>query len=114
MEQTATVTETGKGFRVRMQAFGTRGVPVAVEVSVRGQEGLQMDGLVRAPDAADGFLLAAGEAVVRTGNNSIRFGPGKQAHRYTQVRGAEAKLPGGSVYVTGFTPFDHTLEFLCG
>lgn len=97
-----------------MQSFGTRGVPVVVEVSARGQDGLQMDGLVRAPDAVDAFLLAGGNAVVRGGKHSIRFGPGKQAHRYTQVRGAERKLPGGSVYITGVTPFDHTLEFICG
>jgi hypothetical protein len=29
----------------------------------------------------------------------------------TQLRGAEAKLPGISVYVTGYTPFDRTLSF---
>jgi hypothetical protein len=27
------------------------------------------------------------------------------------VRGAQPKMPGASVYVTGFTPFDHTLDF---
>ena len=27
------------------------------------------------------------------------------------MRGAEPKLPGPSVYITGYTPFDHTLRF---
>jgi hypothetical protein len=114
LNQAAAITETEKGFLVRIQSSGTNGVPVAIEVSVRGQEGLEMDGLLRAPDIVDGFLLPAGEATIRTGGHQIRFGPGKQANSYTQVRGAEPKLPGGSVYITGFTPFDHTLEFVCG
>jgi hypothetical protein len=73
-----------------------------------------MDGLLRAPDAADAFVLAAGYARIRHGSHEIRFGPGRGEHKYTQVRGAETKMPGASVYITGFTPFDHTLEFLCG
>jgi len=113
LDQMATITETEKGFRVRMQSFGTAGVPVAVEVAVRGTQGLKMDGLIAAPSVTDGFLLPAGQATVQAGAHTIRFGPGKQVHQYTQVRGAEAKMSGGSVYITGNTPFDHTLEFEC-
>lgn len=111
LEQVATVTETEKGFRLRLQAHGTKGVPVAVEVSIRGQEGLQLDGLLRAPDANDAFILPSGFATVKSASGTVRFGPGTRAHRYTQVRGAQPKMPGASVYVTGYTPFDHTLDF---
>jgi hypothetical protein len=111
LEQMATITETEKGFRVRVQAHGTKGVPVAVEISIRGQEGLELDGLLRAPDATDAFILPAGFATVKSPSGTVRFGPGTRAHRYTQVRGAQPKMPGASVYVTGFTPFDHTLDF---
>jgi hypothetical protein len=31
-----------------------------------------------------------------------------------QLRGAEARLPGLSVYITGFTPFDRTIVLECG
>lgn len=113
LEQRATVTETAKGFRIRMQATGTSKVPLAVEVSIRGKEGLEMDGLLRAPDATDAFVLPSGFARVRAAGREITFGPGRGEHKYTQVRGAESKLPGASVYITGFTPFDHTLEFTC-
>lgn len=111
LEQVATITETPKGFRLRVQAHGTKGVPVAVEVSIRGQEGLQLDGLLRAPDAEDAFILPAGHATVKSPAGTLRFGPGTRAHRYTQVRGAAPKMRGASVYVTGFTPFDHTMDF---
>jgi hypothetical protein len=45
------------------------------------------------------------------GGDAVRFGPGLRQHIYTQVRGAEPKLPGTSVYLCGYTPFDHTLTF---
>jgi hypothetical protein len=72
-----------------------------------------MDGLIPAPSVTDGFLLPSGRATVQAGDHKIFFGPGKQANQYTQVRGADPKMPGGSVYITGHTPFDHTLDFEC-
>lgn len=113
LDQTATITETEKGFRIRFQATGTADVPVAIEVNVRGNEGLVMEGLLAAPQVTDGFVLSTGFATVKNGQDNIRFGPGKQQHQYTQIRGAEPKLPGGSVYITGLTPFDHSIEFEC-
>jgi hypothetical protein len=113
LEQWAVVTETEKGFSVSMHATGTDKVPVAIEVAVRGTEGLQLDGLVRAPDVTNGFLLPNGQAVVKAGKHEIRFGPGRQLHQYTQIRGAEPKASGGCIYITGYTPFQHTLEFEC-
>jgi hypothetical protein len=59
------------------------------------------------------FLLAQDSAVCRLGSDEIRVGPGAAPHAYTEVRGAEPRLPGQIVYVTGFTPFDHTLTFEC-
>ncbi len=64
-----------------------------------------------APQVADGWLLAGRQARYRVGNDEIRFGPGLCLHSYTQVRMAEPKLAGPSVYLTGYTPLDHTLEF---
>jgi len=109
LEQSASVTELANGFRVRVRASGTDGVPVAIEINLR--EGGTIEGVVPAPHVKDGWLLAEGRATYRIGPDTIRFGPGAAPHRYTQVRGAEEKLPGPSVYITGFTPFDHTVEF---
>jgi hypothetical protein len=107
LRQTAIVTETAAGFRLRIQSDGTSGVPLTIEIGLR--EGGALKGCEKIAEGA--ALLAEGEAVYEAGGHRIRFGPGLGRHRYVQVRGAEAKLPGHSVYLTGYTPFDHTIDF---
>jgi hypothetical protein len=94
-----------------MRASGTDGVPLAVEICFR--EGGQLEGCREASGSPGCWLLERGTGVYRAGRSEIRFGPGFAPHRYIQVRGAEAKLPGQSVYITGVTPFDRTLTFEC-
>lgn len=108
MEHRATVTETGKGFRVRIQAHGTEWVPVAVEIHLR--DGMQVEGASPAPKVADAWLLSQGHATIRAGRDALRIGPGRADHGWTQLRGALPKAAGPSIYLTGYTPFDHTLE----
>lgn len=110
LEYRALVSEKQDRFTVRLEATGTRGVPVAVEINFR--EGGNLEGCEPAPDASEAWLLREGYGVYRAAGRSLRFGPGRCEHRYTQVRGAEPKLPGPSVYLTAFTPFRHTLDFL--
>lgn len=109
---TAEVKEVANGFDVRIQAKGTEWVPLAVEINLR--EGGEIDGVEPAPDAADAFLLKDGYAVYRRGGHELRFGPGIAETGYTQVRGAEEKLSGPSVYLTAYTPFDRTIELRWG
>lgn len=108
LEQIVTITEIPAGFRLRIQSHGTAEVPVSVEINVR--EGVQVSGADRLQRTED-WILAAGEAELRFGNDVLRFGPGHKEHSYVQVRGALPKLPGPSIYITGITPFDHTIEF---
>jgi hypothetical protein len=112
LEQAADITEIAGGFRVRVRAHGTAGVPLAIEIGFR--EGGQLEGCEAVPGRPGSFLLPRGTGVYRAGRSRIRFGPGTAAHGYVQLRGAEPKLPADSVYITGFTPFDHTLTFECG
>ena len=58
LEQSADVTEVRNGFRVRLRASGTTGVPLAIEFCFR--EGGQLDGCRPIPDAPGTFLLEQG------------------------------------------------------
>ncbi len=110
LEQVSTVTQTPRGFRVRVQVSGTDRVPAAIEVMLR--TGGTLEGCTATePGIA---VLEQGYATYRQEGDSIRFGPGLREHAHTQVRGALPKEQGQSVYLTAFSPFDHTLEFECG
>lgn len=107
LEMVAEIAATEHGVRLRLAATGTKGVPVAVELGFRaGGEVVGCRGLAEEPGC---LVCERGTGAYRVGADEIRFGPGAAPHRYVQVRGAEAKMPGVSVYVTGFTPFEHTL-----
>ena len=103
------IRETDQGFEVVVRAHGTGNIPLALEINLR--EGGELTGVVPAPRVGDAFLLKDGFAEYRMGSDVVRFGPGRCEHAYTQVRGAHPKLPGPSVYLTGYTPFEHTLTF---
>ncbi len=109
LEQSATVKEQKTGFELRLQSNGTPGVPLAVEITLR--EGGKLEGCRPAPHVEDGWILEKDFATYRVGGDTVRFGPGAAGHLLTQLRGAEAKLPGQSVYLTGYTPFDQTIRF---
>lgn len=116
LHQSAVVTEKAGGFDVRIQAHGESasaalGIPLAVEINLR--EGGVLEGCKPAPHVDGGWILESGFATYRIGGQTVKIGPGAAPHLLTQLRGAEAKLPGMSVYVTGYTPFDRiiSLEF---
>ena len=88
---------------------GTDRVPVAIELSFR--KGGTLIGVEAVKDTLDGYLLTSGFGEYRMGADSIQFGPGRTEHTWVQLRGAEPKLDGLSIYLTGFTPFRHTLQF---
>jgi hypothetical protein len=111
LEQAAEIKEVARGFQVRVQAHGTDGVPLAIEIGFR--EGGNLDGCEAVPGNPGSFLLPSGMGVYTAGPARIRFGSGSAPHRYVQLRGAEHRLPGQSVYITGYTPFDRTLTFEC-
>ena len=106
LEQSAVITPTPKGFRLRLQSTGTPGVPVAVEIGVRRE--CRFSGCTQLTSGA--WLLDNAPLRISDGVHEIRVTPGAAEHRYVDVRGAEPKLPCECVYLTGYTPFDRTLE----
>lgn len=99
------------GFELMLKATGTNDVPVSVEINLR--EGGELKGVTKVNHTDDAWLLSSGMAEYQRGGSVIRFGPGKSENTYIQVRGAEDKLPGPSVYLTGYTPMEHTILFEC-
>ncbi len=109
MAYRADVAEERGGFAVRIRASGTNDVPLAIEINLGGKG--ELAGAQPVDGVADSWLLAGRSATWRVGRDAIRIGPARADHRYTQVRGAELKLPGPSLYITGYTPFEHTILF---
>ncbi len=96
------------GLDIVVSAHGTKGVPFALEINLR--QGGDLKGVVADPNVEDAYLFSGEDAEYQKGSDRIRFTPGQCLHTYTQVRGALDKLPGPSVYVTGFTPLRYGLS----
>jgi len=110
LRQRCAISETRSGFKLRIQANGTDGAPAAIEIHLR--DGGELAGCEQTAQGV--WFLTNGFATYSAGGRHIRFGPALHEHRYAQIRGALPKQPGASVYLTGFTPFDHSIEFECG
>lgn len=104
------IRETKRGLSITIRATGTEGVPLALEINLRSDS--ELSGTESQGDGR--HLLKEGMAKYTIGNDTIQFGPGTAAHRYVQIRGAEEKLSGPSVYLTGYTPFETTLNIQTG
>jgi hypothetical protein len=102
------VRETRGVFEIDVDLAGTDGVPLAIELGFR--RGGALGGTTPIAGRADAFLLPEGDGEYRVGADTIRFGPGRVEHTWTDLRGALPKLDALSVYLTGFTPFRTTLR----
>ncbi|MBO9618270.1 MAG: hypothetical protein J7539_04470 [Niabella sp.] len=90
---------------------------VAVTIELCFKEGAGLLGVTAAGN--DNYFPEQGTAEYRSGTDRIRFGPGIAAHR--QISNLEGeqysthfgtlRTNGMHVYLTGITPFSHTLQF---
>ena len=112
-EQSAFVKEVDGGYDLRIRSSGTQHVPITIEIAFR--PGGTLEGVKPIPNVADSYLIDGDEARYRVGKDIIKVSPGASAHQWTtNMRYMEAKLKGPTLYLTGFSPFDHTIRFRVG
>jgi hypothetical protein len=105
------IGEREDGIELSLDVAGTRGVPVAMEITLRPGGKLTGDGLAPLPDLPEAYLVGEGFASYELAGRRLRIGPGFRRHTWTQLRGAEPRLPGVTLYLTDFTPLNRTVQF---
>ncbi|MCX6613548.1 MAG: hypothetical protein NTW74_22205 [Acidobacteria bacterium] len=109
-EQGAAIEEADGGYNLRVYSKGTELVPITIEIAFR--PGGSLTGVKPISGAPDSYLIDGPEARYQVGKDIIKVSPGASAHSWTrEMRYIEAKLPGPTLYLTGFAPFDHTIQF---
>ena len=109
MNYTVIITPGPQRVQIKMEISGTDNVPVSCEMAFRAGDSLS--GIVDDLDSEDSYFLKEGYAELQNQGDTLKFGPGKMEHRWAQMRGMLPKQDGQSVYITGITPFSHTLYF---
>ncbi len=107
LETNIIVSESANGISIDIDMKGTDEVPVSLELIFR--KGGTMSGTDAVPQKKDVFQLKKQNGSYTVGADSIQFGPGKAEHNWLVVRGALPAMDAPTVYITGFTPFKHTL-----
>ncbi len=102
------VSEKDGVFELDFELEGTENVPLAIELAFR--KGGTITGVEKLNDPGT-YLLKEGTAKYSFENDVIEFGPGKAEHSWTAIRGGLPKPDGECVYVCGFTPFSHRIQF---
>lgn len=108
-------TEKEGGIEAKFEVGGQANVPVTIELCF--QEGGKFTGVSEGGN--QNFFLEGGTGEYTLGNDSIRFGPGTLRHKMiTNLEGERYSTHFGSLrtsgmhaYLTGITPFNHTLVF---
>ena len=107
LESIIRITETATGLSVDIDIRGTEGVPVTVELAFR--KGGVFAGLQPQTASVNNFLIKDTFGSYTQGKDTIHFGPGRIEHKAFHLRGALPPLDAPSAYLTGFTPFKHTI-----
>ena len=103
------IWEAGGKVSIEINVDGTVHIPVSCEMSFR--TGGELSGVTADRHARDSYFLEEGMGAYKLGDDVITFGPGRADHKWAQMRGMLDKQEGNSVYITGYTPFKHLLEF---
>ncbi len=115
IETTITIQETKNGFDIDFQALGTEGVEVTIELCFK--EGGKLSDMKTFDSQPNNYFLQNGIGLYTFGKDTITFGNGTYSHN--RLRGIDGEVysthfgtlrtQGMTVYLTGKTPFKHTL-----
>jgi hypothetical protein len=109
LTSTARIRESSDGVECEIEITGTDGVPVSVELIFR--EGGEFKNVVALSSEKDAYLLKTAEVGTYTlKDDTLTFGPGLAEHKGILLRGALPRMSAPTVYLTGFTPFRHTIR----
>ncbi|MEO5998404.1 MAG: hypothetical protein ABIN89_16740 [Chitinophagaceae bacterium] len=107
LETIVTISEANNGISVDIDVKGTDGVPVSMELVFR--PGGIFNGVQAHHTEKDAWLFSGEKGGYTVNGNTLQFGPGKMLHKGIHLRGALPPMDAPTVYLTGFTPFKHTI-----
>ena len=108
LETKIEIRETKQGMEIDIITTGTERVPCALELIFR--PGGELKGLTKIEGTKDSWLLKEGMGSYAFKEDTISFGPGIALHKNIALRGSLPAMDAPSVYLTGFTPFKHTIK----
>jgi hypothetical protein len=108
LDTTIRITPLNNGIEVDISITGTDKVPVSMELILR--DGGKFEGVESIQNNPLAYVLKGKQGSYTVGSDTINFGPGKFEHTGYQLRGALPKMSTPTVYLTGITPFKHTIQ----
>ncbi|UCS92051.1 hypothetical protein KZP23_15155 [Echinicola marina] len=116
LESTVTIEENAGKVDVHFDVGGLEGVTVTIELCF--DEHGQLKGVEKTADG-ENYFLPNGSGSFENGGDKITFGPGVKMHERIRnldgekysVHFGTLRTEGNHVYLTGITPFTHTLTF---
>ncbi|WP_259014595.1 hypothetical protein [Emticicia fluvialis] len=108
LNTTVTITPTDNGVDVDLNITGTDGVPVSLELIFR--PGGTFTGVTPHASQPHAYLFGGQNGSYTSGKDTIHFSSGRIEHKGVQLRGALPAMDAPTVYLTGFTPFKHTIR----
>lgn len=117
LESKISIKEDSGKVQLLFEVNGLEGVEVTIELCF-GEEGT-LAGTMPSSTGEDNYFLPTGNGSFEGGGDKIHFGPGiKQHERIGRLDGEQysvhfgtLRTKGKHVYLTGVTPFVHTLTF---
>jgi len=102
------ISEHEEGINIDFEIKGTEGVPVTLELIFR--PGGKLKGVNSVMGKPNSYLFADKEGSYSVGEDTIKFSPGIALHKGINLRGALPSVEAPTVYLTGISPFKHTLK----